>query len=156
MVNGGTATSYRLLGQGRSRVVLIHGLGGDGSDWITQPMTDQIASADASFLAVDLPGHGHDTTATDPRAAALSHVTDEISRTAGSLGWESYGVIGYSFGGVIALLIAQRDSHVRWSIAGGVTTTTVETGHATTLAGALLAHEISDDPGYRGHCRVHA
>lgn len=108
-----TATGTRLRhrewpGAGPT-VVLLHGAFGGIEDWADSGVADALAARGMRVLAFDRPGHGYSdagTVRTDPasQAAALRAAADE-------LGAERPIVVGFSFGGAVALawaLTAER------------------------------------------------
>jgi pimeloyl-ACP methyl ester carboxylesterase len=84
-------------------LLLVHGLGGSAANWV-----ELVASAAGRYRVIvpDLPGHGGSA-----RAQAGSGMTDFADVVAGLLEHEDTGAVlvaGHSFGGLVALRLAQR------------------------------------------------
>ncbi|MBH5333799.1 alpha/beta fold hydrolase [Streptomyces pactum] len=100
---GEVRLAYRTWGEpgGDTPVLLLHCLGADGADWAV--VAPRLA-AGRQVIAVDLRGHG----ASDrPGEYALEAVRDDVAGLAEALGIARAVVIGHSYGGVIAYLLAQ-------------------------------------------------
>jgi 2-succinyl-6-hydroxy-2,4-cyclohexadiene-1-carboxylate synthase len=78
--------------------VLLHGFAGSASDWEGR-VVDGLAGAGLAPVLLDLPGHGADAGASDPRAFTLAAALARI----GSAGRWPADLIGYSMGGRLAL-----------------------------------------------------
>ncbi|PXW31250.1 UNVERIFIED_CONTAM: hypothetical protein DES50_10516 [Williamsia faeni] len=92
--------------------------GADSSDWTTAAQRESLMHADATFLAVDLPGHSPVGAVT--AFEGLSDLGDRLAELPLSLGWKSFGVCGYSFGGLVGLHVEASSPRVDWSAVGGV------------------------------------
>jgi len=88
----------------RRRVLLIHGQPGRGSDW--DDVVERLGS-DLSVLAPDRPGYGNGGKLTS--MAGNADVLAELLRTGGGT---PAVVVGHSYGGGIALLLADRHPDV--------------------------------------------
>ena len=88
------------LGRG-STVVLVHGLGGNRTDWL--PTTKRLL-ANHRVVMVDLPGHGDSPTLPDP--FSLAAAAAQLDAVLAQQNPESTIVVGHQFGGVVALLEA--------------------------------------------------
>lgn len=100
---GDVRLAYRMWGGegGGTPVLLLHCLGADGGDWAA--VAPRLA-AGRRVIALDLRGHG----ASDrPGEYALERVRDDVIGFADALGLTRTVVIGHSYGGVIACLVAQ-------------------------------------------------
>jgi 3-oxoadipate enol-lactonase len=105
--NNNPSIHYLIRGQGEP-LLLIHGLGGSGADWVFQ-----VAALEKRFQVIvpDLPGSGRSAPPRDEYtiegfATSLWSLLDHlgISRT---------NIIGFSMGGAVALeMAARRPSHV--------------------------------------------
>jgi esterase len=92
------ATSF---GTGGRRVVLLHGLFGQGKNWTTLAKD---LSADARVTLLDLPDHGR-----SPWSATLSYpaMAEAVARTLARDGaGEACAVVGHSMGGKVAMALA--------------------------------------------------
>jgi pimeloyl-ACP methyl ester carboxylesterase len=99
---GGVELRYFTGGEG-DPLLLVHGLGGSAANWV-----ELVAAASGRFriLAPDLPGHGGSGRA-QPRAG----MTQFADAVAGLIEREAAAptlVAGHSFGGLVALRLAQR------------------------------------------------
>jgi len=98
----GVDLRYFVGGEG-DLVLLVHGLGGSAANWV-----ELVASASGRYRVIvpDLPGHGGSGRA--QAGAGMTHFADVV---AGLLEHEATGpvlVAGHSFGGLVALRLAQR------------------------------------------------
>lgn len=102
-----TAGAYGIhsltLGQGRP-LLLVHGAGGGGANWyrLLGPL-----SRDHRVLAPDLPGFGL-SSAIRPRSGLGDQAADVLLAWARTSMTEPFDVVGTSFGGLVALRMAQR------------------------------------------------
>lgn len=86
------------LGRG-STVVLVHGLGGNRTDWL--PTTKRLL-ANHRVVMVDLPGHGDSPTLPDP--FSLEAAAAQLDAVLAQQNPDSTIVVGHQFGGIVALL----------------------------------------------------
>ena len=93
---------------GRSAVLLLHGLGADGTSWTLQLP----ALADAGFrpLAPDTPGFGGSRY--DGRGWSIRRAAAQMADLLGELGTGPVHVVGLSMGGVIAQQFARDFPHL--------------------------------------------
>jgi len=84
-------------------VVLLHGLSAGASTWVE--VVDRLRPA-VRVTAVDLPGHGGSSP--PPRGAGIAWYADAVAAAIGALGPVPAVLVGHSFGGQIALRVAQR------------------------------------------------
>jgi len=91
-------------GEGRS-ILLVHGLAGQMGDF-TYGVVDLLA-AQYRVTAVDRPGSGY-SERTLGASASLSAQADALAELIDALGLGSPLVVGHSFGGAVALALAQR------------------------------------------------
>jgi pimeloyl-ACP methyl ester carboxylesterase len=83
-------------------VLLLHGLGVDGSSWAYQ--IQALVEAGLRPLAPDLPGFGH--TPYDGRGWSIERSAGQMNWLLKELDLEEVGVVGLSLGGTIALQMA--------------------------------------------------
>jgi pimeloyl-ACP methyl ester carboxylesterase len=119
-----------------SPVVLVHGLAGSAANWVE--LLPELAERHR-VLAVDLPGHGRSEP--PPRHASVNDFADAV---AGVLVHEQVGsalVAGHSFGGLVALRLAQRRPELVRGLLliapAGIASGTRAARRLVTLAGAL-------------------
>ncbi|MFI0779906.1 alpha/beta fold hydrolase [Streptomyces sp. NPDC021212] len=99
----GVELTYRVWGTaGDPPVLLLHGLGEGGVDWLA--IAPHLA-AGRRVYALDLRGHGSSDW---PGDYALERQRDEVAGFLGALGLDRVTLIGHSYGGVVAYLFAQR------------------------------------------------
>ena len=110
-------------------LVLVHGAVCDGRVW--QPQLDALAN-EFSVLAWDAPGCGQ--SGDPPESFRLPEYADVLSSLIASRGMAPAHVLGHSFGGALALELAQRHPAV-------VATLTLVGGYAG-WAGSLSAAEV--------------
>jgi pimeloyl-ACP methyl ester carboxylesterase len=104
----GVRWSYRDDGKG-DVVVLLHGLASDGRTW------DRLAPALAAryrTISVELPGYSVLTSGT--KAEEPQRLARGVAAFLDRLGVASYSLVGHSFGGTLAMLLA-RDQPTRCS-----------------------------------------
>lgn len=131
---GDRAMTYRIIGSGTELIVLLHGLGGDSSDWTTAPMKEAMRAVDATFIAIDLPAHSPQGS-----VGAYSDVRDLVCRIAEiPLAMESsFGVVGYSFGGYVGIQFLAAVKEAAWGVFSGVPATLFETHAREAFANKL-------------------
>ena len=92
---------YTSQGEGAETVLLIHGFGGDLDNWLFN--LDALA-AEATVVALDLPGHGPaPTPIPDPSVPGLAAAVLDFMDAAGV---EAAHLVGHSLGGAVALALA--------------------------------------------------
>lgn len=96
----GISYAYQVRGQGEP-LVLLHG--GLGSSDMFEPLLPSLG-ANRQLILVDLQGHGRTTLGTRPiRCEAIA---DDVATLLKQLGRTKVDVVGYSFGGGVALRLA--------------------------------------------------
>ena len=86
-------------------VVLIHGWPLNRSIW--SEVTPRIAAAGFRVLAPDLPGFG-DSPPVDPSGTTVESYSDHVSGFLAAFSRRRFAVAGHSFGGYVALALADR------------------------------------------------
>jgi 3-oxoadipate enol-lactonase len=89
-------------GQG-APVVLLHPIGLDGGFWGGLP---RVLAASRRVLSLDLAGHGASPSVARPRA--IEDYADDVARTVREAGGGKAALVGLSFGGMIAQMVALR------------------------------------------------
>jgi lipase len=101
--------TYRYGPAGPTQILAIHGLTGHGRRW--QPLADRHLP-EYTIAAPDLLGHGRSSWdapwTIDANVAALATVLDADSAGPGTSRRSGVTVVGHSFGGAIALSLAER------------------------------------------------
>jgi 3-oxoadipate enol-lactonase len=90
---------------GNPAVLLLHGLGVDGSSWGYQ--LDTLSRAGLRPIAPDLPGFGRSVY--DGRGWSIRRSAQQMSSLLEALGIQKAGVVGLSLGGTIALMMGLND-----------------------------------------------
>jgi pimeloyl-ACP methyl ester carboxylesterase len=102
----GIAYAYQVHGQGEP-LLLLHG--GLGSSDMFEPLLPTLG-ANRQLIAVDLQGHGRTPLGTRPiRCQAIA---DDLATLLKQLGHRQVDVMGYSFGGCVALRLAVQHPDV--------------------------------------------
>lgn len=99
----GVALHYLELGEG-APVVLLHGAGGGAANWFG--VMGRLAQR-FRVLAPDLPGFGL-STGIEPRVGLGRQVAEFVDAWVSGLGVRRFDLVGTSFGGLVALRLAQR------------------------------------------------
>ena len=100
-----TLPAFTDAGQGRTAVLLLHGIGGGRSIWSAEASGTACAIADAGFraVAIDLPGYGDSAGPT-----SMDRFADAVLAVAGHLGAARTVLLGHSMGGMVAQEVAAR------------------------------------------------
>jgi 3-oxoadipate enol-lactonase len=83
-------------------LVLLHGLGDDGSTW---DVAGEEFARHFRVLAIDLRGHGQSDW---PGTYSFELMRDDVLGVLDQLGLERVNLLGHSMGGTVAYLIAER------------------------------------------------
>jgi pimeloyl-ACP methyl ester carboxylesterase len=89
-------TAYEVAGQGPA-VLLVHGLGMNRAMWQWQLPA---LSDDFTVITYDLLGHGESKA--PPDDLTLTHLSEQLYSLCEALEFETYGIAGFSLGGMIA------------------------------------------------------
>ena len=93
---------HELIGNGKHRVMVLHGWFGDHSIWSpTYPFLDTDAH---TYAFVDYRGYGASRTLPGPYT--MAQISADATALADQLGWDSFSVIGHSMGGMAAQRLA--------------------------------------------------
>lgn len=156
----GVRIAYRVWGDvdAGPPVVLQHGFIADTYlNWVPNGIVAALEANGRGVIGIDARGHGRSDKPHDPARYGEARMSRDLQAVVTSLGVESYDLVGYSMGAVIALITASEDSRVRRLVVGGVGAGIVERGGVDTraldrsvLAVALEADDpttATDDPG---------
>jgi pimeloyl-ACP methyl ester carboxylesterase len=132
-------------GTGDPPLVLQHGFTAHSRhEWIDSGIAARLAPLDRRMIAVDARGHGQSDKPHDSAFYGETRMAEDVVELLASLGIGSYDMAGYSMGGLVAAMVAMRDSRLRRVVIGGVGEAVVLTGgvdtralDARTLAAAL-------------------
>lgn len=100
----GCRLNYELWGDDEAPpVVLLHGFTSDLRMWA--PCLDEF-TRDYRVLAIDLRGHGRSGAPEDPDAYTMQRYVHDVLELTAHLGFDVFGLVGCSFGGMIAAQLA--------------------------------------------------
>lgn len=91
-------------------LLVLHGIYGAGRNWGTIARRLVDARPEWGVVLVDLRGHGGSRTASFPGPHTVAAAAGDVAALARSLGLPVAAVLGHSFGGKVALLLA-REAH---------------------------------------------
>jgi pimeloyl-ACP methyl ester carboxylesterase len=144
---------YEVHGAGEP-LLLLHG--GLGSIGMFEPGLQEFSES-REVIAVDL--HGHGRTPLGDRQIVPSDIADDLAVLLETLGYQQVDVLGYSFGGAIALRLAvQHPSRVRRLVL--VSIGFAQDGFYPEMlpmqaqVGAAMADSMKDTPMYQGYAAV--
>jgi pyruvate dehydrogenase E2 component (dihydrolipoamide acetyltransferase) len=98
---GGRRVRYLRLGEGDEVVVLVHGFGGDMTNWL---FNQDHLSEDRTVYVVDLPGHGG--SAKDVDEGSVAELAAVLGGLLDALDVGAAHVVGHSLGGAVAAHLA--------------------------------------------------
>ena len=144
---------YEIHGTGRP-LILLHG--GFGSTGMFETLLPALAAV-RQVVAVDLQGHGR--TADIERPLRNESMADDVAALLAHLGLASARVMGYSFGGAVALQTAIRHPEVVDRLIVVSTPYKRDGWYAESLAGmdqmgAATAEPMKQTPMYEAYARV--
>jgi pimeloyl-ACP methyl ester carboxylesterase len=109
--------AYSVEGTGPP-LVLLHGGMGSKQDWRTYGYTQALRD-NHTLISVDHRGHGESEKPTEPEAYSAKALTEDILTVADACGAERFKVIGFSYGGSLALQLAVSSCRVEKVVAIG-------------------------------------
>ena len=116
-LDDGGALSVVELGSGHPLMLLHGGPGLDHQEF--RPWLDPLAEQGLRLILVDQRGQGA-SPRVDPSTLTISSLAQDIDRLARALELEEYGVLGHSFGGIVALCHAlERGTASQYVISSG-------------------------------------
>jgi pimeloyl-ACP methyl ester carboxylesterase len=115
-------------------VVLLHGLGGGAANWAL--VADALV-ASRRVVALDLPGHG----GSDPlsRGAGVDDYADAVAGAIAARADAPAVVVGHSFGGQVALRLAERHPELVRALVLVVSSGVASLSRRTTTAGRVTS-----------------
>ena len=131
---------YHVGGRGEP-LLLVHGLAGSSRNWceVLPALVERYR-----VIAVDLPGHAH--SAPLPRGATTADFADAAAAVLQAEGADRALVAGHSFGGLVALRLAQRRPEL---VGGLLLASPAGIASSTRTARALLLVTTTIRPGRR-------
>lgn len=138
----GLRIAYYEWGEGTGvPVVLQHGFSASAlSNWELTGVVAALVEAGRRVVAVDARGHGASDKPYDPAFYGEQKMADDISALLTLIGAEQVDLVGYSMGGIVALIVAANDARIRRLITGGIGASAAELGgvDARAVAGRAL------------------
>ncbi|GIH06495.1 alpha/beta hydrolase [Rhizocola hellebori] len=131
-------------------VLLHHGFSTDGTaNWVRPGIVDALVDRGRHVIVPDARGHGASQKPHDAASYGEDRMAGDVSRLLDLLAVDLVDVVGYSMGGIVALIVAANDSRVRRLVTGGIGASAAETGGVD--RGAVPGHELisgllADDP----------
>ncbi len=101
---GDVELSIAEAGSGQRPLLLLHGFTGakeDFTEWL-----DPLAGAGWHAVAPDHRGHGASSKPSSEDAYSFQILADDAIRLVDALGWERFGLLGHSMGGMVAQFVA--------------------------------------------------
>ncbi len=155
VVDDGVEIAYRHWPGEGMPVVLQHGFVVDTYvNWVATGVVPALLGAGRAVVGVDARGHGRSGKPHEPAAYGEARMSRDLQAVVDHLGVGAYDLVGYSMGGVVAVLTAAVDHRVRRLVVGGVGSAVVELGGVDTraldrelLAGALAADDAATVTG---------
>jgi len=133
----GVGIAYRTWGDLDTEppVVLHHGFIANAQlNWVMTGVVDALVEAGRSVVAHDARGHGRSDTPHDPALYGEARMALDVRELVDHLGLATYDLVGYSMGGVTAVLVATEDRRVGRLVVGGIGSAVVELGGVDTRA----------------------
>lgn len=86
---------------GRPTVVFLHGLSSNHTTWLNA--MEALRARGVNSIALDLRGHGHSDKTREFSRYALSVLSEDLKKVAEAEGLSRFILVGYSFGGSVAI-----------------------------------------------------
>lgn len=134
---------------GGTPVMLHHGFMSHGAlNWEATGVVEALTAVAGPVVTLDARGHGRSDKPTEPAAFGEGRMADDLVELCDHLNLERFDVVGYSMGGLVALLVAEEDPRVRRLAVGGLGAKLVEGGlEAMATSGPEVAEALeADDP----------
>ncbi len=105
----------------RPAVVLHHGFGADPNiNWVRPGVLDALIDDGRVVVTFDARGHGRSEKLTDPARYGPARMAHDVVQLADHLGLDTYDLVGYSMGAIVAATVAAGDPRVRRLVLGGI------------------------------------
>lgn len=145
---------YELGGDAGPAIILQHGFSANTlSEWVDCGIAAALARNGRRVIGLDALGHGASDKPHEARHYGEARMARDITTLADHLGLESFDLLGYSMGAIVALLVALEDRRLRRLVIGGVGEAVVDLGGVDTrvldnrvLAEGLRARDVSSYP----------
>lgn len=148
----GTTIAYRVweAPADAPTVVLHHGFASSATgNWVVTGVVDALTAAGRRVVAIDARGHGDSQKHHDPAYYGEDAMARDLVGLFDLLGLDRVDLVGYSMGGVVALVTAAAGRRVRRLVVGGIGASAAEQGGVdrNSLVGAALIEALlTDDP----------
>lgn len=148
---------YQLgAGTGQPPIILQHGFSATtSSEWVECGIADQLAGLGRPVFGFDALGHGGSDHPHDSAHYGEARMASDISAFVTHLGVESFDLVGYSMGAIVALLVGVAEPRLRRLAIGGVGEGVVVCGGVDTraydhklVASVMAAEDISSFPDW--------
>jgi pimeloyl-ACP methyl ester carboxylesterase len=130
--------------------VLHHGFASDGTgNWIRTGIAEALVAAGRYVVIPDARGHGESAKPHDPAYYGEGKMSRDLRDLFDVVGAAEVDLVGYSMGGIVALITAAEDRRVRRLVVGGIGASVTELGGVDSRAvarEAVVAALLADDP----------
>ncbi|MBF6332881.1 alpha/beta fold hydrolase [Nocardia transvalensis] len=110
-------------------VVLQHGIVADtNANWMSVGVVAALQAAGRRVISLDARGHGRSDKPHEPQRYSWSAMAADVRALFDELGLDRVALVGYSMGGIIALLVAGSDERVAELAVGGIGCGVVDVG----------------------------
>jgi pimeloyl-ACP methyl ester carboxylesterase len=131
-------------------VVLHHGFATDGTgNWVRTGIAEALVTSGRYVVIPDARGHGESAKPHDPAYYGESKMARDLRDLFDLIGAAEVDLVGYSMGGIVALLTAAEDHRVRRLVVGGIGASVAELGGVDSRVvarHAVVEALLADDP----------
>src|SRR5690606_4517305 len=123
-------------------IILQHGYSSSSwHEWVACGIAGALAGLGRPVYALDALGHGASDKPHDERHYGEARMARDVCELADRLGLVQFDLVGYSMGGVVAVLVGTREPRLRRLVLGGIGEAVVLLGGVDTRAldNSLLA-----------------
>lgn len=114
-------------------VLLHHGFIANAHlNWEITGVIEALVADGRRVVAHDARGHGRSDTPHDPARYGEARMALDVAELADHLGLDAFDLVGYSMGGVTAVITASQEPRVRRLVIGGIGSAIVELGGVDT------------------------
>ena len=117
----GVRINYEVTGEATGKaVILLHGFMNTQENWKKAALYNDLATASFKVVTLDLRGNGKSDKPHDPKSYANDAEAKDVMQLASLLKLDSYFVLGYSRGAIIASRLLILDKRVSKTVIGGM------------------------------------
>jgi len=148
----GTHIAYQTWGpEGNGvPVVLQHGFAVDANlNWVTPGIVNALVDAGHWVVALDSRGHGQSDKPHDPERYGEEKMARDLVGLLDLIGARRVDLVGYSMGGIVALIVASHELRLRRLIVGGIGASAAELGGVDSRvrpAASIVKALAAEDP----------